>query len=109
LNKSQRFTDLIVWQKSHILVLTIYKMTTSLTKDELYGLTSRAISIPANIADKKGIKDKVRYFYIAQGSLEELKYYLILINDQQSCDARDIKPIPDEVGKILNGYIEKYS
>ena len=105
LNKSQKFTDLIVWQKSHELVLSIYKMTSYFPKEEVYGLTSQirrsAVSIPANIAEgfiKRGIKDKIRFFNIAQGSLEELKYYLILTND--------IKPRADKIGKLLNGYIK---
>jgi four helix bundle protein len=113
LNKSQKFTDLIVWQKSHALVLTIYNMTSTFPKEEVYGLTSQirrsAVSIPANIDEgfiKRGIKDKVRFFNIAQGSLEELKYYLILVNDLKYYLTNDIKPITDEIGKLLNGYIK---
>jgi four helix bundle protein len=113
LDKSQKFTDLIVWQKSHELVLTIYNMTSTFPKEEVYGLISQirrsAVSIPANITEgfiKRGIKDKVMFYNIAQGSLEELKYYLILVKDLKYYLANDIKPSADEVGKLLNGYIK---
>jgi len=49
------FRDLIVWQKSHQLVLAAYKATKTYPKDELYGLTSQirraAVSIAANIVE----------------------------------------------------------
>jgi four helix bundle protein len=48
----QRFTDLKVWQRSHKLVLTVYGLTKSFPKEELYGVTSQfrraAVSVPAN-------------------------------------------------------------
>ncbi|MDA2926621.1 four helix bundle protein [Acidobacteria bacterium AH-259-G07] len=57
-------------------------------KFELYELRSQlrraAISIPANIAEgfkKRGKGDKARFMNIAQGSLEETRYYLILARD----------------------------
>jgi four helix bundle protein len=85
---AKSFKDLIVWQKAHEFVLSVYQLTGSFPKDELYGLTSQfrraAVSIPANISEgfkKKGNPDKVRFMNIAQGSLEECRYYLILSND----------------------------
>ena len=112
MKKSQKFCDLIVWQKSHELVLSIYKMTSEFPKEEIYGLTSQvrraAVSIPVNIAEgfiKRGVKDKARFYNISQGSLEELKYYLILINDLKYSNSNEIINDADEVGKLLNGYI----
>ena len=82
---AQSFRDLVVWQRAHQLVLGIYKMTNSFPKEELYGTTSQvkrsSVSVAANIAEgfkKKGKKDKLRFFNIAQGSLSETEYYLIL-------------------------------
>jgi four helix bundle protein len=115
MKKSTKFTDLIVWQKSHKLVLDIYKISSSFPKEEVYGLTSQirraAFSIPANIAEgfaKKSNKDKMRFYNIAQGSLSELKYYLILINDLGYYRSSDIKLLANEVGKLLNGYISGF-
>ena len=80
--------DLIVWQKAHQFVLSMYRFSNNFHKIEMYGLTSQtrraAISIPANIAEgfkKKTKPDKAKYMNIAQGSLEECRYYLILAKD----------------------------
>ena len=113
MNPSKSFADLIVWQKSHNLVLAIYKASSKFPKEELYWVTSQirraAVSIPANIGEgfiKTGTKDKMRFYNIAQGSLEELKYYLILINDLNYYKTFNLKEMADEVGMILNGYIK---
>ena len=85
---TRTFTDLIVWQKAHQFVLSVYKITLKFPKEEKYGLTSQfrraSVSIAANIAEgykRKGIKDKLRFFNIAQASLEECRYFLILAKD----------------------------
>jgi four helix bundle protein len=78
---AKRFEELIVWQKAHQAVLSIYRISDNFPKTEVYGLTSQlrrsAISIPANIAEgfKKRTKpEKARFMNIAQGSLEECRY-----------------------------------
>ena len=108
---SQNFTELIVWQKAHAFVLLVYKLTNSFPKHELYGLTSQlrraAVSVPANIAEgykKSGNPDKIRFMNIAQGSLEECRYYLILSQDLGYGTTRELALKLDEVGKLLNGY-----
>ncbi len=80
---AKSFEDLIVWQKAHQLVLAVYRMSEGFPKSEVYGLTAQlrraTVSIPANIAEgfKKRTKaDKARFLNIAQGSLEECRYYL---------------------------------
>jgi four helix bundle protein len=51
----QDFHNLKTWQRSHKLVLSIYKLTAKFPKEEVYALTSQirraAVSIPANIAE----------------------------------------------------------
>jgi four helix bundle protein len=109
---AEKFEDLIVWQKSHALVLRVYKLTKTYPKDELFGLTSQmrraAVSVPANIAEgfsKKGKPDKARILNIAQASLEELRYYFMLSRDlgyvPPSTEWNDLS----EVGRILGAYI----
>jgi four helix bundle protein len=80
--------DLIVWQKSHQLVLRVYRLSAKFPTGELYGLTAQmrraAVSVAANIAEgfkKRGRTDKARVMNIAQGSLEELRYYFIVSRD----------------------------
>jgi four helix bundle protein len=85
---AKSFLDLTVWQKSHQLVLTIYKLSDGFSKDEIYGLTSQlrraAVSIATNIAEgfsKRTARDKFRFMNHSQGSLAECRYYLILADD----------------------------
>ena len=108
---AKTFRDLIVWQKAHRFVLSVYKLTNNFPKEEIYSLTSQlrrsSISIPANIAEgfkKKGIPDKKRYFNIAQGSLEECRYYLILSNDLGYGNSSELFSLLQEVSKLLESY-----
>lgn len=82
------FRDLVVWQKAHKLVLEIYSFAKGFPAEENYGLKSQmrrsAVSVAANIAEgfkKRGKADKIRYFNISEGSLEECRYYLVLSQD----------------------------
>lgn len=58
MQRAKTFEDLIVWQKAHQLVLSIYKATKQFPKFELYGLADQmrraAVSVPANIAEGFG-------------------------------------------------------
>ena len=111
--KAKTFEDLVVWQKSHKLVLNIYRLTQSFPRNELFGLTSQirrsAVSVPANIAEgfrRKGKADKFRFFNISQASLEETRYYSILMNDLEYADSTKLLRDLDEVGRILNAYMK---
>lgn len=108
---AQNFQDLIVWQKSHQLVLSVYRLSKLFPREELYGLTSQfrraAISVPANIAEgfkKRGRADKVRFMNIAEGSLEECRYYLILTKDLCYGDPLELFGQLEEVSKLLSSY-----
>ena len=64
-------------------------------KQETYGLSLQmrraAVSIPANIAEgfrRRGKADKARFMNMAEGSLEECRYYLILAQDLGYGDTR---------------------
>ena len=112
MKKSERFTDLILWQKAHQFVLEIYKVTKNFPKEETYSLTSQirraSISIPANIAKgfrKKSKIDKVRFLNFSEGSLAECKYYLILSKDLQYMEnINKLKNLTEEIGKLLFAY-----
>lgn len=111
MEKSKNFTELIVWQKAHTFVLKIYNLTRNFPKEEVYGLTSQlrraAVSIPANIAEgykKRGKPDKVRFLNMAEGSLEECHYYLILSEDLGFVDTKELGSAKEEIGKLLTSY-----
>src|SRR4030042_618477 len=83
MGKIKTYRDLLVWQKSMVLVTEVYKTTRSFPKDELYGLASQmrrsATSIPSNIAEGYGRNsnsDYVRFLRITMGSLYELQTQL---------------------------------
>jgi len=82
------FIQLDVWKKAHQAVLSVYVLTKTFPPDERFGLSIQmrkaASSIPANIAEgygRRGPKEKARFYTIATGSAEELKYFVILSKD----------------------------
>ena len=109
-------SKLVVWQKSHKLVLKIYDITKEFPKDELFGLISQlrraAVSIPSNIVEGKARGSKVeyrRFLFIARGSLEEVKYQLLLAKDLHYIDKevyRELDKATDEIGRLLGGLIK---
>src|SRR5271157_3759946 len=111
MDKIRDFTDLIVWRKSHSFVIDIYKITKNYPKEEKYGLVSQmrraAVSVPANIAEgfrKRTKKEKVNFYNIAQGSLEETRYYLILSKDLDFIKTNtELLSDAVEVGRMLHG------
>ena len=110
---AQKFQDLVVWQKSHQLTLRVYRLTATFPKHELYGLTSQmrraAVSVPANIAEgfkKRGRPDKARVMNIAQSSLEELRYYVILSVDLGYLATGERFSDAEEVARLLGAYIQ---
>jgi len=108
---ARSFRDLIVWQKAHAFTLAVYKLTADFPRRETYSLALQmrraAISIPANIAEgfrKRGRADKVRFMNIAEGSLEESRYYLILTQDLGYGSTDNLMGLLDEVSRLLNAY-----
>ena len=111
---SKSFKDLIVWQKAHQWVLEIYHFTNCFPSGEQFGLVSQlrraAISVPANIAEgfkRKGNPDKARFYNIAQGSIEECRYYLILAKDLVYGDTRTLEKNLEEVSRLLEAYARR--
>lgn len=83
-----KFESVLAWQKAHQFVLLVYTITRGFPEDEKFGLTSQfrraAIPIEANIAEgykKLSKADKLRFFNISQGSLEECRDYILLSRD----------------------------
>ena len=111
---AKSFEDLIVWQKSHQLVLEVYKFSEGFPKAEMFGITSQirrsSSSVAANIAEgfkKWGIKDKLRYMNISQGSLEETRYFLILARDLGYGNIDQLSVMAQEVSKLIESYMSK--
>lgn len=111
---AQSFEDLIVWQKAHQYVLDIYRVTKGYPKDELFALVNQmrraSASITANIAEgfvRQGQRDKLHFYNISQGSLEETKNFVILSKDLgYISEDNKIQLLTEakEVGRLLNAY-----
>jgi four helix bundle protein len=108
---ARSFRDLVVWRKAHEFVLAVYTFTTDFPKQETYGLALQmrraAVSIPANIAEgfrRRGKVDKARFMNLAEGSLEECRYYLILSQDLGYGDTSKLAVAADEVSRLLGAY-----
>jgi four helix bundle protein len=105
------FEDLLVWQKAHLFVLSVYKLSGMFPKHEIFGLTSQfrraAVSIAANIAEgfrRRGNADKARFYNIAQASVEECRYFLFLTRDLGYADIHEANALIQEVSKLLEVY-----
>lgn len=113
MGKIVRFEQLEAWQEAHKLVLTVYQATQGYPSEERYGLVAQmrraAVSVPANIAEgfkRRGIQEKIRFYNISEGSLEELKYFTILSKDLGYIESNaNLMAQAETVGRLLNGLI----
>jgi four helix bundle protein len=113
----QDFRNLLVWQKSHELVLQVYRVSRDFPREELYGLTSQmrraAVSLPSNIAEGCGRgsdPDFARFLIIAMGSACELEYQLLLSKDLGYVDSMMQESLDrkiTEVKKMLSALIQR--
>ena len=108
---AERFEELGVWQKAHSLVLRVYHDTAAIPAEEKFGLISQmrraAVSVPANIAEgfkRRSRRDKAHFYNMAEGSLQELRYYFILCRDLgHKLDHEALAESADEVARMLHG------
>lgn len=116
MNTIKSFTDLLVWQESHKLVLLIYKTTKDFPKDEIFGLTNQirraAVSITSNISEgfnRISPKEKLQFYFIALGSLGEVQSQLLIAKDvgyikMELFDKMYLQSISAQ--KLLNAFIK---
>lgn len=114
--KITTFRDILAWEKAHELTLMVYKLTESFPKCEEFGLKSQirraTVSIPSNIAEgfkRKSKADSSHFYNIAEASLEEVKYQLLLSRDLKYISSEDYNiatELADETGKILFGWLK---
>ena len=111
------FRNLQVWQKAHQLTLTVYRLTASFPRAELYGLTTQlrrsSSSIAANLAEgcgRNGDPELARFCSIAMGSASELDYHLLLAKDLKLLNVTDYAELArqtTQVKRMLTGLIQK--
>ena len=111
---TQSFKEIYAWQRAHSFVKMVYRECASFPNYERFGLCSQfqraAVSIPANIAEgyrKDGMADKLRFLNIAQGSLEECRYYILLSYELSYINNNSYNMLNasiEETSKLLNAY-----
>jgi four helix bundle protein len=109
----QRFTDLKVWQRAHELALNVYRLTREFPAEERFGLTGQirraVVSVPTNIAEgskRRSPSEYARFLNVAEASLAETEYFLILIKDLAYASQKHLEPLfteATEIGKMLHG------
>ena len=111
---SNSFKDIKAWQFAHQFVIDVYKHTREFPETERFGLCSQfqraAVSIAANIAEgykKLSKPDKLRFFNISQGSLEECRYYILLSKDLGYINNDSFESLDAEIEKVSK-YINAY-
>lgn len=113
--KIKSFTDLNAWKEAHKLVILIYQITKQFPKEELYSLVDQmrraVISITSNIAEGFGrqtYKEKIQFYYMAQGSLTEVKNQILAAKDIGYLKKEDFDKLVSQANiahQILQGLI----
>jgi four helix bundle protein len=109
--------DLLVWQRSMVLVERIYRITSKFPPNEQWGLTSQmrraAVSVPSNIAEGYGRQATGEYRHhlsMGRGSLLELETQVLLcrrLRYLEEADADAILTEIEEISKMLASLISK--
>ncbi len=94
------------------MAVEIYKTTKKFPKEETYSLTDQmrraTISVTSNVAEGFGrqtYKEKIQFYYVASGSLTELKNQIILAKDVSYLSQNDfaiLMELSDNVHRLLN-------
>ncbi len=117
-NQTTTFKNLTVWKESHKLALIIYKITHKFPRHEILGLTNQirraSVSVPSNIAKgsaRTSKKERLKFLYIALGSLREIDSQSTLAKDLQYITPKEYQNLYQQinhVAKLLYGLIKKY-
>lgn len=115
MKNKDKFEELQVFQEAHELTLMVYKSTSKFPRSEEFGLRSQirrsAASVAANIVEgnSRGHKKEfLQFLYLANGSLEETKYHLLLAKDLNYISDGEYQLLHEQselVGKLLKGLI----
>ena len=103
----------MAWQKAHELTLAVYRESANFPKAELFGLTNQlrraSASVGANLAEGYGrhLRNELRRFsMIANGSLQEVRNFLLLATDLGYLEAQpfgELVELADHTGKLIGG------
>jgi four helix bundle protein len=116
----QSFRELKVWQRSHAFVLAVYRLSEAFPSQERFGVVSQlrraAVSVPTNIAEgskRRTSQDYARFLNLAEASLAETEYLLMLCRDLGYIASELTEPLLVEASEIsrmlyaLRGKVEQ--
>jgi four helix bundle protein len=109
------YRDLVVWKKSMVLVLDVYRCTQAFPRTETYGLMAQlrraAVSVPSNIAEgqsRMSTGEFRQFLGHARGSLMEVETQLLIARELGYLGAEESDKLLQtsaEVGRMLNGLL----
>lgn len=116
MDKIRNFTDLNAWKEGHKLVLMVYKATDKFPKKETFSLTDQmrrsAVSVTSNVAEgfsRRGRKEKIQFYSMAQGSLTELQNQILVARDVGYLSGGIFNKLQEQsitVHKLITGLIK---
>jgi len=102
--KEYSFEKLEVWKLSKELSIKIYQLTNKFPSEEKFGIISQlrraSISVASNLAEGSGRntnKDKAHFTQLAYGSLMECLNLLIISNELNFINSKEINEIRDMI------------
>ena len=108
-----QYRELVAWQRGMDFVETVYRLTQTFPREELYGLTNQlrraAVSVPSNVAEgqERGPGASFgHHLLIANGSRQEAETQILIgmrlgyVTEEQVAPALGLG---DEVGRLLSG------
>lgn len=103
----QRFQDLEVWRRGHELTMAVYSLSAKFPSAERFGLTAQLrrsmSSVPTNIAEgskRSSNREYARFLNIAEASLAEAEYQLILCKDLHFAAEEDVANLLADVSLL---------
>ena len=94
------FEKIRAWQEAHRLALTIYRVSNGFPESERFGITNQlrraATSVTANLAEgvrRATARDYAHFVNLAEGSMSEVKNFLILVRDLEYLPHDSVQPL----------------
>lgn len=110
------FKDLAVWQKAKDLAVSVYKVSDDRSQGMDFGLRDQirrsAVSVASNLAEgdeRDTDKEAIRHFYIAKGSVAELRTQLEIGYEAGHMEKKDYEYLESEyhtLGKQIGSLIQ---
>ncbi len=107
---AQDYHDLIVWQRAIELTVSVYSLTRTFPKQEMYGLTSQmrraSVSVASNIAEGRGRLNRAefrQFLGLAQGSIFELNTQLVVAKRLGLATERSAPPVEKRISGTTTG------